>query len=212
MKKTVIYLVRHGQSIGNLKRLYLGHTDLDLSELGYRQAQMTADHLSDVKFSAIYSSDLKRAYNTAVPNAKMRNMSIIPSKNLRELYLGDWEGKDVDELIRDEKELFVDGWHKKFGTFSIPNGEVVWEGGQRFAREVEKIAKNHVGETILIAAHAAVIRIFWGIISGIRPEELADAVKFPTNASYSIAEYDGENLIPIDYSIDDHITEKTYIS
>lgn len=212
MKKTTIYLVRHGQSIGNLKRLYLGHTDLDLSELGHRQAKMTADHLAYVNFSRIYSSDLKRAYNTAIPHAKMRGMDIIPSENLRELYLGDWEGRDVDELIRDESELFIEGWQKKFGTFSIPNGEVVWQGGLRFASEVEKIAKAHVGETVLITAHAAVIRVFWGIISGVKPEELADAIKFPSNASYSIAEYDGKRITPVKYSVDDHITEKTSIT
>jgi len=212
MKKTTIYLVRHGQSIGNLKRLYLGHTDLDLSELGHRQAKMTADHLRDVNFSAIYSSDLKRAYSTALPHAEMREMTIIPSEDLRELYLGDWEGRDVDELIRDEKEQFVDGWQKNFGTFSLPNGEIVWEGGKRFAAEVERIAKNHVGQTILITAHAAVIRVFWGIISGLKPEELAESLKFPGNASFSIAEYDGHAIIPIEYSNDDHITEKTGIS
>jgi probable phosphoglycerate mutase len=212
MKKTTIYIVRHGQSIGNLKRLYLGHTDLDLSELGYEQANMTAEHLKGVNFAKIYSSDLQRAYNTAIPHAKLRNMDVISSENLRELFLGDWENRNVDELIRDEKELFVDGWQKNFGVFTIPNGENVWEGGKRFAREVKKIAESNEGSTILIAAHAAVIRVFWGIISGIKPEELADAILFPTNASYSIVEYDGERFNPIKYSIDEHLTHKTSIS
>ena len=212
MKKTTIYLVRHGQSIGNLNRLYLGHTDLDLSELGYEQAEMTAECLSGVNFAKIYSSDLLRAYNTAVPHAKRRNMDIVKSANLRELFLGDWEGKNVDDLIRDEYELFVNGWHHNFGTFTIPNGENVLAGGKRFASEVEKIAKKHEGETILITAHAAVIRVFWSIISGIKPEDMAEAVKFPTNASYSILEYDGQCFIPNKYSIDEHIIKKTSIS
>jgi broad specificity phosphatase PhoE len=212
MKKTTIYLVRHGQSIGNLKHLYLGHTDLDLSELGHEQAKMTADHLSAVNFSAIYSSDLKRAFSTALPHAQMRGMDVIPSKMLRELYLGDWEGRDVHELMTNEKELFCDGWQKNFGTFTIPNGESVWEGGKRFTAEVDKIARKHFGETVLITAHAAVIRVFWGIISGIKPEDLADALNFPGNASYSIAEFDGERIIPIEYSNDQHITEKTGLS
>ncbi len=212
MNKTTIYIVRHGQSIGNLKRLYLGHTDLDLSELGHRQAEMTAEHLKNVDFSAIYTSDLLRAYNTAVPHAKIRNMEIIPSKNLRELYLGDWEGRDVDELINNESELFIEGWQKKFGTFTLPSGENVMEGGDRFKKEVEKIAKCHEGRSILITAHAAVIRVFWGIILGVKPEDLADAIKFPTNASYSTVEYDGEHFIPLEYSRDEHIKEKTALS
>jgi broad specificity phosphatase PhoE len=212
MKKTTIYIVRHGQSIGNLERLYLGHTDLDLSDLGHRQAKMTAEHLKDVNFSAIYTSDLQRAYNTAVPHAEIRNMEIIPSKELRELYLGDWEGKKVDDLIQYENELFIEGWHNKFGTFTLPNGENVMEGGNRFKNEVERIAKLHEGETILITAHAAVIRVFWAIISGYKPEEIAEAVKFPSNASYSKLTYDGEHFIPIEYSKDEHIIDKTFIS
>ena len=212
MKKTTIYFVRHGQSIGNLKRLYLGHTDLNLSELGHKQAELTATELKDINFSAIYTSDLLRAYNTALPHAKMRNMEPIPSENLRELYLGDWENRAVDELINNEKELFVDGWQKNFGIFTIPNGENVWEGGKRFAKEAEKIAKAHEGETILITAHAAVIRVFWGIISRVAPENLAEAIYFPTNASYSIAEYIDGEFRPIKYSVDSHITEKTFIS
>ena len=87
---TVFYLVRHGQSIGNANREFLGHTNKDLSPFGYLQADRTADFLSDVKIDAIYSSDLIRAYNTALPHAKLRNMEVVPSQNLRELYAGAW--------------------------------------------------------------------------------------------------------------------------
>ena len=55
---TVFFLVRHGQSIGNAKREFLGHTDKDLSELGYLQAQKTADLLANERIDVIYSSDL----------------------------------------------------------------------------------------------------------------------------------------------------------
>ena len=208
---TTIYLVRHGQSIGNLHRLYLGHTDLDLSELGFTQAEQTANHLSEVNFSKIYSSDLKRAYNTAIPHAKLRGLTINSSENLRELFLGEWENMPVDDLINSQKELFVDGWLENFGTFSIPGGEVVWEGGLRFAREVERIAKENEGKTVLITSHAAVIRAFWGIISCIEKENLAKEIKFPTNASYSVVEYKDGKLIPLKYSCDEHLTNITKV-
>lgn len=212
MRKTTIYLIRHGQSIGNQKRLYLGHTDMDLSELGYKQAAETASYLSDINFDAIYSSDLLRAYNTALPHAKMRNMQVIPSIELRELWLGDWDGRHIDDLLTNEKEAFVEGWQKNFGTFTPPRGESVWGGGVRFEREVKRIASNNLGKTILIAAHAAVIRAFWGIISGAEPSQLASMCEFPTNASFSTLEYDGERLIPIKYSCDEHLTEKSGIA
>ena len=67
--KTKIYFIRHGESLGNAARKILGHTDLDLSELGYRQAFATAEHLKDIHIDVIYSSDLMRAMHTAEPNA-----------------------------------------------------------------------------------------------------------------------------------------------
>ena len=77
--KTLIYLVRHGESLGNAKRIYLGHTNLDLSDLGYIQANVTAQYLKGVKIDAIYSSDLLRAHNTALPHAQLRNLKVIDS-------------------------------------------------------------------------------------------------------------------------------------
>ena len=53
-KNTTIYIIRHGESVGNLNRICLGHTDLDLTDLGVEQAKKTADALSDLDFSAIY--------------------------------------------------------------------------------------------------------------------------------------------------------------
>ena len=79
MSECKFYLVRHGQSLGNLNRIYLGHTDVDLSELGYKQAEITAEHLRGVHFDSIYSSDLKRAHNTALPHARIRNIPVWDS-------------------------------------------------------------------------------------------------------------------------------------
>ena len=82
--KTRLFLVRHGESIGNAQRCFLGHTDLDLTEYGYRQAKCTADFLSDIRIDEVYSSSLIRAYNTALPNAAMRSLTVKRSDMLRE--------------------------------------------------------------------------------------------------------------------------------
>jgi len=130
--KTLIYIVRHGESLGNATHTYLGHTDLDLSERGHKQARVTAEHLKDVKLDAIYSSDLKRAHNTALPHAVLRGMPVIDSVALRELNIGDWEGLKVDDLIKYHYEDFVVGWQQNFGTFTVPGGERVMGGAERF--------------------------------------------------------------------------------
>ena len=66
MGKTRLYMIRHGQSEGNLKNLFLGHTDMDLTELGHLQAEMAAEYLATVPVDVIYASDLKRAFHTAL--------------------------------------------------------------------------------------------------------------------------------------------------
>ena len=204
MKECKIFLVRHGQSLGNLNRVYLGHTDYDLSDLGREQAEITAEHLKNENIDAINSSDLLRAHNTAVPHARLRGLEVIDSKNLREIFLGDWENQPIDELIEKQYDAFVLGWKQSFGTFTVPGGEKVIDAGKRFYSEVEKIAKENEGRTVLIAAHAAVIRVFWCLINRVEPCNMAAAFPFPTNASYSTLSYKDGEFIPGEFSCDSH--------
>ena len=75
--KTKIYLVRHGQSEGNLHDQFIGHTDIALTELGRRQAEMAAVYLESIHLDAIYSSDLQRAYDTACATAKRKGLPVV---------------------------------------------------------------------------------------------------------------------------------------
>ncbi len=205
---TKIILVRHGQSIGNLTRTFLGHTDLDLSETGYLQAKTTADHLKGVKIDKIYSSDLKRAYNTAVFHAKIRDLEVITSEKFREAYAGEWEGKNVDQLIELwGMEMFSEQWKAHFGEFTFPGGESVKAAGERFYNEIQRICLENTGKTVLIAAHAAVIRAFWAIICGVSWSDIAEQVPFATNASYSVLTFENGKFTPLEYSNDEHLNE-----
>ncbi len=206
-KVTTVYVIRHGESVGNLHRICLGHTDLDLTDLGLMQAQKTADALADVDFSAIYSSDLIRAVHTAEPHAAIRGLKINTSEDFRELYFGNWENASVLMLKEKFHEQFMIGWRQNFGTFTAPEGESVVEMAERMARGIEKIARMHAGEKILLTSHAAAIRALWGKISGFEAHEWAQAYPFPTNASYSVLEFDGTSIKPISYSNDEHLGE-----
>ena len=203
--ETQIYLVRHGQSIGNAKGFYQGHTNMDLSEVGVYQANLTAERLKDVHIDVIYSSDLARAHNTALPHAKLRGLDVINSRLLREMYIGDWEGLPIADLKRDHYQEFVIDWHEDFGNFRFPNGESVLEAGERVYNEILRIAKENIGKTVLIVSHAAVIRAFWCKMCGVAPSDMAKAFPFPTNASFSTLKYNGSELVPGEFSCDDHI-------
>lgn len=203
--KTKFIFVRHGESLGNAVRVMLGHTDLDLSEKGYVQAEATAEALRFEKIDYVYSSDLLRAMNTALPHAQMRGLEVIGSRELREVKIGLWEGRSVAEIIEEYGEVFERDWHRGFGTFAFPGGESTRHAGERFYAEVVRIAERHPGKTVLIAAHAAVIRAFWAKASGIAPEDIAGVLDFPSNASYSVMEYADGVFIPIKYSEDAHL-------
>ena len=206
-KNVKIIIIRHGESLGNLNHIMLGHTDIDLAPRGYAQAEACAEYLKGERIDAIYSSDLIRAYHTAEPHARLRNLPVITSKNLRECYVGEWENVALDEIVEKWPELFFEGWRKSFGTFRIPGGESVQEAASRFYQEVLKIARENLGGTVLIAAHAAVIRGFWGKITATPPEELATAFPYPTNASCSFVYFNGNDLVPLEYSVDEHLSE-----
>ena len=204
-KKTKIIVIRHGESLGNANRQMLGHTDLDLSEHGRLQAMTTAMHLKDEKIDKIYSSDLKRAFSTAIEHAKLRNMEVIPDKQLRELYLGDWEGLTVFEILDKYGDMYRVEWHGDFGHYTFPGGENVMSGGRRFHSEVQRIAEACPGETILIVAHAAVIRAFWSIIMEIDPSDIPEKLPFPSNGSYSVAYFEDGKFSHESYSNDAHL-------
>ena len=205
MKETKIILVRHGQSVGNANRIYLGHTNLGLTERGKTQAQCTAERLRDEKIDAIYSSDLLRAHDTAVPHSEIHGLPINDRQELREVNVGVWEGMSIDDMIRDYHDEFVIEWRQNFGTFTPPGGESMPDVGRRIYKAVEEIAKAHEGQTVLITSHAAAIREFWGMILGLEFEQIAAAVPFPANASFSTLSYCDGKFTPLEFSVSDHI-------
>ena len=207
---TKIILLRHGESLGNAIRAYLGHTDLDLSPLGYSQAEYTAEFFGEYKVDAIYSSPLIRAYHTAEPHARRRNMPITVLEGVKEIYLGDWEGLTHDKIMEGWEKEFCEGWRKNFGTFTPPAGESIISLGERIFEAILALARENRGKTVLVATHAAAIRSFWGKISGISPEELNDRVPFPANCSFSVVYYDGDTLIPGEYSFLEHLEGNKY--
>lgn len=88
----ILYLIRHGQSEGNIRGGFAGRIDYPLSPLGQKQANMTADFLRDEHIDVVLSSPLSRAYDTAVPIARTRGLDVLQREDLSEMDFGDWEG------------------------------------------------------------------------------------------------------------------------
>lgn len=203
--ETCIILERHGESIANTKHIYAGHSDFALSERGFEQAALAAEALASLKIDAIYSSSLKRAVETAEPHARLRGLEVRKSDDLREIFLGAWEGKH-NVWLRENYPYEADFiWNNYFGLFRAPDGESAPAAAERFYTEVSRIAKENEGKTVLVVAHAAVIRLFWGKILGLAPEMVGKIVPFPTNTSFSYLEWNDGRFSAGKYSSDEHI-------
>ncbi|HOP54967.1 MAG TPA: histidine phosphatase family protein, partial [Bacillota bacterium] len=98
---SIFYLVRHGTTQYNLENRFQGHLDIPLSNQGIEQAKKLADYLKDKKIDAIYTSDLKRAVQTAeyIAAAKSMKYRLLPS--LREVDVGELEGLRWHEVKKE---------------------------------------------------------------------------------------------------------------
>ena len=185
---TTVIFVRHGQSTANLERVFAGHTNAPLTDLGHKQAENTAKFLEKYPIRAIYSSDLARSMQTALPTGKLHHLPVIPDRELREIYAGEWEGRSYDELM----ELYADSyatWRTDCGRAHPEGGESTLELGTRIYREVDRLIEAHRGECFAIFTHATPIRLMRAKWEGYPPEELR-RVEFCANASVSVVEYD----------------------
>ncbi len=205
MKTTLIFL-RHGQSLGNATRSLLGHTDLGLSELGYKQAKLAARSVAGRKIDKIYSSDLIRAVQTAEPSAKALGLEVHSTPDFREIYLGDWEGVSCEALAAANDPIYLIDFKDRFGYFRAPGGESAEELGLRIYKMAEKYAVENEGKTLLIACHAAAIRTLCGRVLGYGKDGVSRQIGFPDNASLTTLEYQDGAFKLISYS------EPTYTS
>ena len=154
-----IFLLRHGQSEANKIHMIQGHMNSKLSDLGREQAKLAGENLLDSKisFDTVYSSDLSRAKKTAqIITGILSIKEIIFDERLREMNLGDIEGKISQELTEEEQEFLSSCWEDH--TIRIPNGETTEEFKLRVKEIFEEIvAKGDGNSTILVVAHGGAL-------------------------------------------------------
>ncbi len=154
---TWIYLVRHGQTVWNEEGKLCGSSDVPLSDEGLVQAQKVAARMKNVDLSAVYSSPLLRARQTAEAIASHHNLPVQVEPDLREVDYGEWEGLKVDEAMEKFPELERLRREDPM-NFVAPKGEPMKNFAQRVIAAVQRIALRHPDETICIVAHQTVNR------------------------------------------------------
>ncbi len=155
---THVLLIRHGQSRGNAEGRFGGHTDTPLSPRGRRQAEATAKALAGEKISAIYSSDLKRAVQTAEPLTRMTRAKLVTSDAFRERSVGVMEGLTFEEAAAQHPEQYAALLHRDF-EHVLEGGESYRQTLDRASKKLDEAIKKHRGGRIAVVTHTGAICI-----------------------------------------------------
>ena len=201
--KTTITIVRHGYSEANDLDIFAGNFDAKLTKTGEEQAEATALFLKDFPIDVIYSSDLSRAYSTALHISKVKNIPVIKNSKLREIDAGDWDGLTFSEIDKIDRENFRI-WIEDFKNAVCTGGESVRDCGKRIISAVDEIIKENEGKSILIVSHATSIRLLTAHWYNIDLEDI-DKIYYVSNASVSRAEYENNSYKVTMFDYNDHM-------
>jgi len=149
---TRLCLVRHGQTDWNLEGRYQGQSDVPLNENGQAEAKSLIEQLDGNIFSAVYSSDLIRARQTAEGIADHVGLTVRIEPRLREINQGEWEGV----LVEDIKARYEEIWSQRTedpANVRPPGGETVREVATRVYAALDDIAHIFPNGQVLIVSH-----------------------------------------------------------
>jgi alpha-ribazole phosphatase/probable phosphoglycerate mutase len=191
MQTTRLYLIRHGQVEGHEEKRYNGQSNVSLTALGLKQSDCIVDAMSGIHLDAVYSSDLDRSSHCATLIAKKHKLEVRENQALRELNVGDWEGRTWLEL----QQTYPQDWQarlKNLVNFRVPGGESLQDAAERIRPAVKQILNAHRDRTVVLVAHGGVNRIV-----------LLDAIGAKLSSAFSL-EQDFACINIIDYLDDGH--------
>ena len=154
---TYIYLIRHCEAMGNLKRVFQGSTDCDISETGAKQLEYLKERFKNIRLDAVYSSPLIRARKTAEAAAFGKGLEIITRQNLTELNGGVLEGRPFQEAFNSIPGL-ADTWNNHPQDFAPEGGEAMRNAYVRIYDEITELVRINRGKTVAAVSHGGVLR------------------------------------------------------
>lgn len=158
---TLMYLIRHGATLQNEHRpviLQGNGINGPLSGRGEQQAQEVAEELSSRPFVAVYASPMRRAQQTARAIAAPHGMAVQTVENLREVNVGDWEGKTWNAIM-DQDRVYYDRFMQD-SSVAYRGGESFQDVLERVEPELAQLLDRHRGEAFAVVAHNVVNRVY----------------------------------------------------
>ena len=161
-----LYLVRHGETELNVKKVYYGSTDCELTERGKEQAVSLKTAFASVPLDLVLESPLKRAKTTVDLILGEKEVPRLEDGRLKELDFGGWEGKSYTELQGDP---LYEQWCREWKTTCPPRGECFLDLAHRVRSFYGDLLKREE-ERVLIVAHHAVLQQLMACLLEAEPE------------------------------------------
>lgn len=178
-----LYLVRHGQTVGNMNKKFIGAFEDELSQYGADQIKRVKELIKDVYFDRVFSSERKRAIESA---KILVDSEIIYDCRINEREFGIFENKTYKEICENypsEQKALEDDWI----GYKIPGGESVLEVYDRVAEFMKMLEQENFNNCLAIT-HGGIIRLIYCYILG---GNLDNFWKFnPRNGNLSILKFD----------------------
>ena len=153
---TRIVAIRHGETAWNVDTRIQGQLDVPLNDKGLWQARRLGQALADEGITALYSSDLQRALQTAQAVAAACALEVVTDTGLRERAFGEFEGLTWAEIERDHPAQ-SERWRRRDPDFGPASGEVLADFYARCVACVTALAERHPGEVVAMVAHGGVL-------------------------------------------------------
>ena len=119
---TTIYLIRHGQTDWNKKKIFRGRADVPLNDHGRKEARALSRHLKQVRPAACYSSPLSRARETAEIVVRPHSLDVEPDEGIIDVDYGRWQGMSDAAVSKQFAETYK-RWHERPHRVKFPGGE-----------------------------------------------------------------------------------------
>ncbi|QWE14558.1 histidine phosphatase family protein [Polynucleobacter sp. AP-Sving-400A-A2] len=166
MSTTKLCLIRHGETTWNAERRLQGHTDIPLNNKGIQQARQMAQAIKNTKlsFDALYTSDLKRAADTANAIVELFGVEARVDSALRERHFGALQGLTIQEAPLLQPTI----WQAHIARdleHELDGGESIHQFALRVQTVLDKIQEQHTGQTILLVSHGGTLDMVYRIAS-----------------------------------------------